>query len=132
MVDSSGSDSNGRSMFIPRFHGHPAPMDTRPIFLTGAPRFLGKQLLARYLENTERTVCALVRGDDDEDAQRRLDETVARMLPDPAPYVDRAIAVRGDILQPGLGMAPRRRAWLAEEINEIVHGAASVSFALPL
>jgi thioester reductase-like protein len=132
MVDPSAFDHNARSMFMESNDGHPPRMDTRPIFLTGATGFVGMQLLARYLESTDRTVFALVRGSDDEDAQRRLDEIVERMLPDPAPYADRAIAVRGDILKAGLGMAPRRRAWLADQISEIVHGAASVSFTLPL
>lgn len=119
-------------MFTLGGHGHHPGMQGPPIFLTGATGFVGMELLARYLERTDRRVYALVRGRDDEDAQRRLDETVARMLPDPASYEGRAVAVRGDVLQPGLGMPPRRRAGLAGEIEEIVHAAASVSFALPL
>lgn len=119
-------------MFNGGVHGHPEGMDTRPIFLTGATGFVGMQLLARYLERSERQVYALVRADDDAGAQRRLDETIARVLPDPAPHAERAVAVRGDVTQPGLGMAPRRRASLATEVGEIVHAAASVSFALPL
>ena len=119
-------------MFVNGIDGHPPPMDTRPIFVTGATGFVGMQLLARYLERTDREVYALVRGRADDDAQQRLDRTVARMFPDPAPYEGRAIAVRGDVLQSGLGMAPRRRAALAAEIGEIVHAAASVSFTLPL
>jgi long-chain acyl-CoA synthetase len=107
-------------------------MDDSPMFLTGATGFLGMELLARYLERTQRTVYALVRADSDEKAQARLDETVRRMLPNPEPYRGRAIAVRGDVMRPGLGMAPRRRAELAESVCEIVHGAASVSFTLPL
>jgi thioester reductase-like protein len=119
-------------MFDARMHGHHRDMAHSPIFLTGATGFVGMELLARYLERTDRTVYALVRGESDEDAQRRLDATVARMLPDPTPFAGRAIAVRGDVMRPGLGMAPRRRAELAETVGEIVHGAASVSFALPL
>jgi thioester reductase-like protein len=119
-------------MFDDPMHGHHRAMAHSPIFLTGATGFVGMELLARYLERTNRTVYALVRGGSDEDAQRRLDATVARMLPDPAPFAGRAIAVRGDVMRPGLGMAPRRRAELAETVGEIVHGAASVSFALPL
>lgn len=113
-------------------HGHHPPMVHSPIFLTGATGFVGMELLARYLERTDCTVYALVRGESDEDAQHRLDATVARMLPDPAPFAGRAIAVRGDVMRPGLGMAPRRRAELAETVGEVIHGAASVSFALPL
>ena len=119
-------------MFDGPMHGHHRTMVHSPIFLTGATGFVGMELLARDLERTERTIYALVRGESDEDAQRRLDVTVARMLPDPAPFAGRAIAVRGDVMRPGLGMAPRRRAELAETVGEVVHGAASVSFALPL
>jgi thioester reductase-like protein len=119
-------------MFDGGMHGHPPHMAHSPIFLTGATGFLGMELLARYLERTDRTVYALVRGECDADAQARLDATVARMLPDPAPFAGRAIAVRGDVMRPGLGLAPRRRSELAAEVGEIVHAAASVSFALPL
>jgi long-chain acyl-CoA synthetase len=119
-------------MFDGDMHGHHAGMPGSPIFLTGATGFVGMELLARYLERTDRVVYALVRSDSDEQAQERLNATVARMLPDPEPVAGRAIAVRGDVLKPGLGMAPRRRAELAEEVGEIVHAAASVSFALPL
>jgi thioester reductase-like protein len=119
-------------MFTRDIHGHGLNMVHSPIFLTGATGFVGMELLARYLERTDRTVYALVRGESDEDAQARLDATIERMLPDPAPYTGRAIAVRGDVMRPGLGLAPRRRAELAEVVEEVVHGAASVSFALPL
>jgi thioester reductase-like protein len=107
-------------------------MDDSPLFLTGATGFVGMELLARYLERTDRTVFALVRGRDDPDAQARLDEAVGRMLPDPGAYTGRAIAVRGDVTDAGLGIEPERRTELAEEVTEIVHAAASVSFALPL
>jgi long-chain acyl-CoA synthetase len=90
------------------------------------------ELLARYLERSDRTVYALVRAANDDDAQARLDATVDRMLPDSAAYAGRAIALRGEVMTPGLGLSPRRRAELAADVGEIVHGAASVSFGLPL
>jgi thioester reductase-like protein len=119
-------------MFGREMHGHHPGMLGSPIFLTGATGFVGMELLARYLERTDRVVYALVRGSSDDEAQKRLDATVRRVLPDPEPYSGRAIAVRGDVMRPGLGMAPRRRAELAEAVGEVVHAAASVSFALPL
>jgi thioester reductase-like protein len=119
-------------MFTREGHGHHAVMPDSPLLLTGATGFVGMELLARYLERTDRRVFALVRAGSDEDAQRRLDEAISRMLPDPGSYAGRAVAVRGDVTQAGLGMAPRRRAALAAEVGEIVHGAASVSFSLPL
>jgi len=42
------------------------------------------------------------------------------------------LAVRGDLTQSGLGLRGRQRDGLAERISEVVHGAASVSFALEL
>jgi long-chain acyl-CoA synthetase len=132
MVDSGGPNSGIKSMFRHEMNGHHRGMQDSPIFLTGATGFVGMELLARYLDRTHRTVFALVRGSDDADAQARLDATVGRMLPDPEPYAGRAVAVRGDVMRPGLGMAPRRRAELAEAVGEVVHAAASVSFALPL
>jgi thioester reductase-like protein len=119
-------------MFGRRAPGHHPGMDTRPIFLTGATGFVGMELLARYLGRTDRTVYALVRGSDDADAQRRLDATIARVLHDPSTFAGRARAVRGDVMRPGLALPPRWRAALAEEVGEIVHAAASVSFGLPL
>jgi thioester reductase-like protein len=119
-------------MFGRRGHGHDEDMHGSPLFLTGATGFVGMELLARYLERTDRTVFALVRGSDDAEAQARLDATVARMLPDPDTYAGRAIAVRGDVTSSRLGMSEEGHAQLAAEIGEIVHAAASVSFALPL
>src|SRR3954454_24846493 len=119
-------------MFGDEVHGHHPSMDDSPLFLTGATGFVGMELLARYLERSDRTIYALVRGSDDADAQARLDATVARMLPDPDSYHGRAVAVRGDVMKPSLGMSPGDHTRLAETVREIVHSAASVSFTLPL
>ena len=107
-------------------------MSDCPLLLTGATGFLGMELLARYLERTDRQIYALVRGRDDAEASARLQAAISRLLPDPAGYADRVVAVRGDVARPALGMAPRRRAEIAEVVGEIVHSAASVSFSLPL
>jgi thioester reductase-like protein len=108
------------------------PSPTGPLLLTGATGFLGMELLARYLERTDRTVYALVRGDDDNEAQARLRAAVARVIDAPGRFDHRLLAVRGDVAQPGLGISRSRRRALAESVTEIVHSAASVSFTLPL
>src|SRR6185436_9955293 len=110
----------------------PPSAPTGPLLLTGATGFLGMELLARYLERTERTVYALVRGRDDAEAKARLRAAVARVLDVPGRFDHRVLAVRGDIAQPGLGLPRSRRRALAESVTEIVHAAASVSFTLPL
>jgi len=89
------------------------------------------ELLARYLERTDRRVYALVRGADDREATARMKRTLHSLFGAGHPYTQRVVAVRGDITHPGLGLRRRRDA-LAEEVSEIVHGAASVSFELGL
>jgi thioester reductase-like protein len=108
------------------------PSPTGPLLLTGATGFLGTELLARYLERTDRTVYALVRARDDEEAQARLRAAVGRVVDAPGRFDHRLLAIRGDVAQPGLGIPRSRRLALAESVTEIVHSAASVSFTLPL
>ena len=110
----------------------PTPAPTRPLLLTGATGFLGMELLARYLERTERTVYALVRARDDAEAQARLRAAVARVVDVPGRVDHRLLAIRGDVALPGQGLSNSRRLALAESVTEIVHAAASVSFTLPL
>jgi len=101
------------------------------VLLTGATGFVGMELLARYLEHTQRPVYALVRAHSDSAASARIARTISGLFGAEHPYRERVVAVRGDITKPGLGLG-RRRDQLAERVGEIVHGAASVSFELPI
>ena len=98
-------------------------------FITGATGFLGGEVLSRLLERSDDAVFALVRADDDDAAQARLDDAVRSLLGEAD---GRAIAVRGDVCTPGLGLAPEDRELLTGEVERIVHCAASVSFTLGL
>jgi long-chain acyl-CoA synthetase len=106
--------------------------DSTAVFLTGATGFLGGEVLARYLERSDRRVFVLVRAADDAAAAERLAETLARVVPGLGYDRDRVVAVAGDITMPGLGLDDRRTDALAEEVGEVIHSAASVSFTLPL
>jgi thioester reductase-like protein len=117
---------------MPAFLPPTPPTPTGPLLLTGATGFLGMELLARYLERTDRTVYALVRADDEGEAQARLRAAVERVVEAPGRFDHRLLAIRGDVALPGLGVARSRRLALAESVTEIVHAAASVSFTLPL
>jgi thioester reductase-like protein len=101
------------------------------VLITGATGFVGMEVLSRYLERTDRPVYALVRGDADE-ASGRLRATVGSVFGSEHAFVDRVAAVPGDITLPALGLDRSRRDALAEEVSEIVHCAASVSFELGL
>ncbi|HEV3072374.1 MAG TPA: SDR family oxidoreductase [Solirubrobacteraceae bacterium] len=104
---------------------------SRGVLLTGATGFIGMELLARYLERTDRRVYVLVRGANDDAVAARVEHTLHRLFGADHPYAERVIAVRGDITRPALGLRGKRDG-LAEEVSEIVHGAASVSFELGL
>jgi thioester reductase-like protein len=113
------------------------PSDTgaRPrgdLLLTGSTGFLGMELLARLLEETDRRVWAPVRASDDAEAAARLRATLATLVPDPDAHAERVVAFAADLTRPRLGIDARRRDEIAEHVDEIVHSAASVSFTLPL
>jgi len=101
------------------------------VFLTGSTAFLGMEVLARLLAAGDREVLALVRAGDDAGAERRLDEVLATLWEDPAPYRARVSAVRGELTQAGLGLGERRQE-VAERTHAVLHCAASISFDLPL
>jgi thioester reductase-like protein len=101
------------------------------LLLTGATGFVGMELLARFLERTDRRVYALVRGRNDREVAARVRNTLLSLFGPNHPHGHRVVGVRADITRPGLGLNGTGR-WLAEEVTEIIHGAASVSFELDL
>jgi thioester reductase-like protein len=107
-------------------------MSRGAVLLTGATGFVGMEVLARYLERSDREVLALVRARDDAEAAARLRETIGRLYGDDDAYGDRVTAVAADIERESLGLPAERRRDLAERVGDIVHAAASVSFSLPL
>jgi thioester reductase-like protein len=112
----------------------PAPVSEAregAVLLTGATGLVGMELLVRFLERTDRTVVALVRGSDAAEARSRLRRTVQSLVGDSARYEGRLVALRGDVQRPALGLEESLEE-IAESVTDIVHGAASVSFDLGL
>jgi thioester reductase-like protein len=104
---------------------------TDGVFFTGATGFVGMELLARYLERTDRRIFALVRAVDDRDAETRVQRGLNALFGPRHDYAGRVVAVRGDVTHPGLGIRGGFD-WLAQQVSEIVHAAASVSFEMEL
>jgi thioester reductase-like protein len=104
------------------------------VLLTGATGFLGMDALARLIERDgeEEQIVVLIRARDDAGAQQRLREVLTRLYDGPPAAARRVRAVRGDLLEPGLGLAASDRQWLIGSVDRIVHCAASISFELPL
>ena len=109
------------------------PNDQRTILLTGATGFVGGELLARLIQETDHDVVALVRARDDAAAQERIDAQLTTLLaPQLQPAEGRVRAIAAHLDEPGLGLPVRRRNAIAGGIDAVVHCAASVEFTLPL
>jgi thioester reductase-like protein len=102
------------------------------LLLTGGTGFLGMELLARYLERTDRPVFTLVRAADADEAKERMRSTLRTLLGRSDVHMGRVTAVAGNIEREGLGLEGESRERLAERVSDIVHAAASISFSLPL
>jgi thioester reductase-like protein len=110
-----------------------APADrSGAILLTGATGFLGMDALARLIERSDEQIVVLIRARDDEDARDRLDSVLGRLYDEPPAAAAGVLAVRGDLLEPGLGLSVRDRERLISSVDRIIHCAASISFELPL
>jgi long-chain acyl-CoA synthetase len=107
-------------------------MSSDGVLLTGATGFLGMEVLARYLERTDRDIYALVRAPSQHAADARVRGTLRTLFGDEGAHAERVHAVPGDIETDGLGLEATSRDRLAEQVSDIVHAAASVSFSLPL
>ncbi len=103
------------------------------VLLTGATGFVGTALLARLVQPPhERRVWALVRAPDDAQAAARLRAALAPLVDDLDAACSRVVAVAADLEQPWLGLDARQTEAISRWVTDIVHAAASVSFALPL
>ncbi|MWK38237.1 hypothetical protein GEV43_32080 [Actinomadura sp. J1-007] len=111
----------------------PGPKAAGPeaVLLTGATGFLGPFLLAELLRRTGAEVYCLVRAGTEHAARERVREAAARFGVPIAPDDPRIVPVPGDLAAPGLGLAPRWRARLAERADTIVHAGAQVHHLSP-
>jgi thioester reductase-like protein len=109
----------------------PVPRTGDAVLLTGATGFVGMAVLARLLEHSDRDVVVLMRARSQAEADARLHALLGSVFDAPERHRARVRAVCGDLTAPGLGLGADRR-WIAEEVREVVHGAASVAFDLPL
>ena len=82
------------------------------VLLTGGTGFVGAELLARYLERSDRPVYALVRAASRQAGEERLREKLSPLLGTDA-VSERLVAVPGDIESPGLGLSEADRDRLA-------------------
>ena len=106
-------------------------MSRGAVILTGATGVVGMELLARFLERGEDDVVVLLRAPDQDAADRRLADTLARLWDD-SPREPRVRAVPADVTAPGLGMSAHDRRELCATADRVIHCAAAVGFDQPL
>jgi amino acid adenylation domain-containing protein/thioester reductase-like protein len=94
------------------------------VLITGATGFIGAHLTARLIR-LGLSVCCLVRASDDAQAMARMRATFAREGLD-ADLADSIDAISGDLRRPHLGLEVKRYGRLAQDIDAVVHAAASV------
>ncbi len=110
--------------------------DTSPrTLVTGATGFLGREIVAALLADDSRAqLTLLIRGKDDGDSARRGEALLVAVV---APEVlanarDRVRFVRADLERPRFGLDEAAYRALVVETGAVIHGAAAVSFTLPL
>lgn len=97
------------------------------ILLTGATGLLGRFLL-RDLSAQGRQVAVVVRGNKTANAEKRVDELLHDWREVAGADVPRPVVLEGDITLPGLGLSASVLDWVAANVDEVVHSAASLSF----
>uniref|UniRef100_A0A1I8P794 Fatty acyl-CoA reductase n=1 Tax=Stomoxys calcitrans TaxID=35570 RepID=A0A1I8P794_STOCA len=104
------------------------------IFLTGGTGFFGKIIIEKLLRVTDvGQIFLLIRTKKGKDVQTRLDdifnEPVFEKLKKFSPnYRDKITVISGDVSLPSLGISEEDRELLREQVNIIIHGAATVRF----
>ncbi|MBL6911304.1 MAG: SDR family oxidoreductase, partial [Pirellulales bacterium] len=97
------------------------------LMLTGATGLLGRSLL-RDLGAAGRRIAVLVRPGKVASAVQRIDELLLDWQEVAAADVPFPVVLTGDITQPGLGLTHEETEWVAQNVDEIIHSAASLSF----
>lgn len=103
------------------------PSSSVHVFATGATGHLGSHALAATLTALPSAKATLlVRADNVDEAQARVEATFAKFHLDTSLLLARTEIVLGDVTQPQLGLAPEDWARLAEEVDIIIqaHGKA--------
>lgn len=97
------------------------------LLLTGATGLLGRSLL-RDLAAAGRRVAVVVRGSKTATAVERVDELLRDWREVAGVDVECPVVLEGDLAAAGLGLRPEQHDWVARNVREVIHSAASLSF----
>ncbi|MCQ4088210.1 non-ribosomal peptide synthetase [Saccharibacillus sp. JS10] len=100
----------------------------RNVLLTGATGYVGIHLLYDMLTRTDWEIFVVVRGDNDEQAYRRVQHKLKFYFGEQALTLteDRLHVLHGDLSEERIGLSEEAYTQLQQEIDVIVHAAATV------
>lgn len=99
------------------------------ILLTGATGLLGRFLL-RDLSAMGKKVAVLIRSSPQQSAQQRLDDILNDWMSLSCSDVETPVLISGELTTPGLDIDTATTAWIARNVSEVLHSAASLSFSI--
>ena len=106
----------------------------KSVLITGASGFLGKVILWKLIETCPgiKKIYVLIRSKNNVSAEKRLIQMLkSRPFDFKYQYTDllkKIVAIDSDITAPGLGLSQTDRTLLEEQVNIVLHSAASVKF----
>ncbi|MDF5721278.1 MAG: thioester reductase domain-containing protein [Rhizonema sp. PD37] len=101
------------------------------IFLTGATGFLGAFLLQELLQQTQADIYCLVRENDNESAQRKVQKNLESYGIWQEAFHSRIIPILGDLSKFQLGLSTEDFQEIASQIDVIYHSAAWLNYVYP-
>lgn len=107
------------------------------VFLTGATGFLGKSIIEKLLHSCDvKQIYCLIREKRNKVASERLqdliDDQIFKFRLKSEYIASKLTAIAGDISLPDLGINECDRSTLINNVNIIIHSAATVKFDEPL
>ena len=100
------------------------------VLVTGATGFLGKELVRSLLAHDSTTIVVpLIRAGSAGELAHRAARLTAAL---PEAEHRRVRPILGDITRPRLGLTPARYAKIGEDVDRVIHVAATTRFDLPL
>jgi len=103
----------------------------KSIFLSGATGFLGAYLLYELLVQTTANIYCLVRAENADEGQKRLQSKLESYFIWNETFRSRIIPIIGELSQPLLALSEQQFQDLANQIDVIYHNGALVNFVYP-
>uniref|UniRef100_A0A8D8YXS6 Fatty acyl-CoA reductase n=1 Tax=Cacopsylla melanoneura TaxID=428564 RepID=A0A8D8YXS6_9HEMI len=112
----------------------------KTIFMTGATGFLGKVLLEKILRKSPnvKRIYILMRQKKGKNAKQRIEELFTSPLftllktTHGEKIIHKALPISGNVEEIGLGLSDTERQTLINEVDIVIHGAATIRFDEPL